>query len=90
MTVASGTFLSYDVNKRNDATSIGMDEKLLTPAQAAERLQVTERTVYQWLRQGKLPGHRLGRLWRIHPRDYDSFLKRTRQQYQSGTEVRRS
>ena len=71
-------------------TSMGMDEKLLTPAQAAERLQVTERTVYQWLRHGTLPGHRLGRLWRIHPRDFDSFLQSARRQGEFRSEVRRS
>ena len=32
--------------------------------QVAERLQVTERTVYGWLRRGKLPALKLGRLRR--------------------------
>ena len=43
------------------------DETLMTPAQVAQRLQVTERTVASWLRTGRLPGVKLGRLWRVHP-----------------------
>src|SRR2546428_7077332 len=55
-----------------------MDEKLLTPEQVAERLQVTERTVYGWLRRGKLPALKLGRLWRIRPEDLEAFLESAR------------
>lgn len=53
-------------------------EQLLTPAQVGERLQVTERTVYQWLRDRQLVGHKLGRLWRIRPEDLEELLDRTR------------
>ena len=55
-----------------------MKEQLLTPAQVGERLQVTERTVYQWLRNGRLVGFKLGRLWRIRPEDLEDFLDRAR------------
>ncbi len=53
-------------------------DQLLTPSQVAERFQVTDRTVYQWLRDGQLVGHKLGRLWRIRPEDLEDFLDRTR------------
>lgn len=52
-----------------------METKLLTPAEVAERLRVTERTVYMWLREAKLPGRKLGKLWRIRPEDLDTFLE---------------
>ena len=55
-----------------------MDEKLLTPEQVAKRLQVTERTVYGWLRRGGLPALKLGRLWRIRPEDLEAFLENAR------------
>jgi excisionase family DNA binding protein len=57
-----------------------MNEKLLTPEQVAERLQVTGRTVYAWLRSGTLPALKLGRLWRIRPEDLETFLERARAQ----------
>ena len=46
--------------------------------QVAERLQVTERTVYGWLRRGKLPALKLGRLRRIRPEDLEAFLESAR------------
>ena len=55
-----------------------MHEKLLTPEQVAERLQVTELTVYGWLRRGRLPALKLGRLWRIRQDDLEAFLENAR------------
>ena len=55
-----------------------MNEKLITPEQVAERLQVTERTVYGWMRRGKLPALKLRRLWRIRPEDLEGFLESAR------------
>ncbi len=55
-----------------------MNEKLLTPAQVAERLQITERTVYEWIRGGRLPALKLGRLWRIRQDELEAFLEGAR------------
>lgn len=49
-------------------------EKLLTPAQVAKRIQIQERTVTRWLRDGYLSGYKLGKEWRIAPDDLESFL----------------
>jgi excisionase family DNA binding protein len=49
---------------------------LLTPDDAAERLAVTGNVVRQWLREGKIKGVRLGRLWRIHPEALETFLEK--------------
>ncbi len=61
-----------------------LNEQLLTPAQVGERLQVTERTVYQWLRDGRLAGLKLGRLWRVRPEDLEAFLERSRTMGEEG------
>lgn len=50
------------------------DETLLTPEQVALRLQVTSRTVYDWLRHGRIRGLKIGRLWRVRPIDLNTFL----------------
>lgn len=50
------------------------EDKLLTPPQVAERLQVNERTVTQWLRKGHLRGFKIGKEWRISARDLEAFL----------------
>lgn len=37
----------------------------LTPEEAAKILRVDRRTVYEWLRSGKLKAVQFGRTWRI-------------------------
>ena len=51
-----------------------MTERAITPAQAAERLQVSVFTVQEWLREGRLKGFKAGRLWRIREADLDEFI----------------
>jgi excisionase family DNA binding protein len=48
-----------------------------TPEEVAGELRVTRRTVYEWLRTGRLPGLRAGRWWRIRPEDVAAFLRET-------------
>lgn len=48
--------------------------KLLKPEDAAARLAVTPKAVRAWLLQGKLPGIRLGRLWRIAEDKLEEFI----------------
>ncbi len=51
------------------------NEKLLTPTDVANRLQMNERTVTQWLRKGHLRGFKIGKEWRISPSDLEAFLE---------------
>ncbi len=51
-----------------------IEDKLLTPPQVAEHLQVNERTVTQWLRRGHLRGFKIGKEWRVSARDLENFL----------------
>lgn len=52
-----------------------MGDILLTPAQVAERLQVSPFTVMGWLRRGKLKGLKAGKFWRITEDDLKGFLE---------------
>ncbi len=54
-----------------------IEDKLLTPPQVAQRLQMNERTVTQWLRQGHLRGFKIGKEWRVSARDLDNFLEQS-------------
>jgi excisionase family DNA binding protein len=45
-----------------------------TVEQIAEQLQVTPRTVREWLRTKRLRGVRAGRQWRVRTADLDAFL----------------
>jgi excisionase family DNA binding protein len=52
-----------------------MDEHLLSPAQIAQRLQVSQYTAVKWMRQGRIPGARkLGKFWRLRPADLEAFI----------------
>ncbi len=49
-------------------------EPYYTPDEIAERLKITRRTIYQWLKQGRLKGVKLGDLWRVSESDLKAFL----------------
>jgi excisionase family DNA binding protein len=48
--------------------------QLLSPEQVAERLQVSRWTVMDYLRAGRIKGHKVGRLWRIKEQDLEAFI----------------
>lgn len=51
-----------------------MVEQLLTPEEAALQLGIAPRTIREWLRNGKLQGVKLGRLWRVRETDLKAFI----------------
>jgi excisionase family DNA binding protein len=46
-----------------------------TPEEVADRLKVSRRSVYEWLRSGKLRGLRAGQYWRVAEPDIVAFLE---------------
>jgi acetyl-CoA synthetase len=48
--------------------------ELLTPVQVSRHLQVNPETVLRWLRAERLPGKKIGKLWRISENDLNSFI----------------
>jgi excisionase family DNA binding protein len=57
-----------------------MDE-LLTTEQAAAILQLTPKTINDWLRAGKLMGCKIGRVWRVRQADLEAFIWASRMLY---------
>ena len=53
-----------------EATEIG---RLYTTKEVAELLKVTPRTVQDWIKSGKLPAMRYGRVLRIRAEDLAKF-----------------
>ena len=49
--------------------------EVYTVEQVAEKLSVGVYTIREWLRTGKLQGHKVGSLWRITSEDIDALLK---------------
>jgi excisionase family DNA binding protein len=40
-------------------------ERILTVDEAAKALHATNRTVYEWLKRGSIPGRKVGKTWLI-------------------------
>lgn len=49
-------------------------ERLLTKEEAAERLGLSPLTVGDMLRAGRLPGQKIGHVWRIREADLDAYI----------------
>lgn len=47
----------------------------LGPAEVAERLGTSQKTIYAWLRQGIIPGYKLGTTWLIIRDELKSTLR---------------
>jgi excisionase family DNA binding protein len=54
------------------------NDNLLTPEQVAAILQVHVLTIYSYIRRGKLDAVRLGRSYRIIPKDLTRFIESNR------------
>jgi len=50
-------------------------EKYFSPEQIADTLQVSRRTVYNWIQRGKLKAVKAGYVWRIPEGSLREFLK---------------
>ncbi len=58
-------------------TSPGNEEAVphwMSVQSAAAELEVTTRTIYRFINDGKLAAYRIGRVYRIRREDLDSFL----------------
>jgi PTS system nitrogen regulatory IIA component len=50
------------------------ENNLLDIRQVAAYLQINEATAYNWAQKGKLPGIKLGRVWRFRREDIETWL----------------
>lgn len=50
-------------------------DKLLTPEEVAEILQVTPKTIRQYITKGMLTAAKLGNVWRIDESDLKIFIE---------------
>lgn len=50
-------------------------QEMLTPEEVARKLKVSRRTIYLWLRQGRLKGVKVGDLWRIPESALREFIE---------------
>jgi len=51
--------------------------KVYTPAEVAESLKVSRRTVYRWIDSERLPAAKVGKGWRITEETLRNLLRQT-------------
>ncbi len=52
-----------------------MEERWLSVDEIAEHLGVKRDTVYKWITRKKMPGHKVGRLWKFQRSEIDIWVK---------------
>lgn len=55
------------------------EKKVYTVEEIQDILQVTKRTVYSYIKEGKLKAVKIGKYWRITDKALDEFLTPTNQ-----------
>lgn len=55
--------------------SVMAEEEMLTPAEVAKRLRLSEPTVLRMLRNGEIPGLKIGGSWRIYTHKFRAYLE---------------
>ena len=50
------------------------EDGLMDIRQVADYLQINEGTAYSWAQSGRLPGIKLGRIWRFRREDTEAWL----------------
>lgn len=49
-------------------------EKWLSVEEIADHLGISKETVYRWLEKGKIPAHRVGKLWKFRTSEVDTWV----------------
>ena len=49
-------------------------DELLTIAEVAEYLKLSQRTAWRWCKSGQLPAFKVGHQWRVTQRDLKRFI----------------
>jgi excisionase family DNA binding protein len=53
---------------------VTVTEKWLSVEEIADHLGISRETVYRWLENGKIPSHRIGKLWRFKTSEVDQWI----------------
>lgn len=52
-----------------------MAKEVMTVEEVAEYLRVTSYSIYEWAKAGKMPAAKVGRLWRFHREEIDTWVR---------------
>lgn len=66
--------LIIHARQRERMNEMREDEKLLTLKEALEYLRIGRTTLYKFIGESRIEGHKVGRLWRFYLGDLRSFV----------------
>lgn len=53
----------------------GFPDRWISVDEVAEYLGITRDTVYKWIARKRMPGHKIGRLWKFRRSEIDEWVK---------------
>ncbi len=53
-------------------------DRWLSVQEIAQYLGISKETVYRWLEKGKIPAHRVGKLWKFKTKEVDEWVMNDR------------
>jgi len=55
--------------------NLEVTDRWLSVQEIAQYLGISKETVYRWLDKGKIPAHRVGKLWKFKISEVDNWIK---------------
>jgi excisionase family DNA binding protein len=52
-----------------------MEDRWLSVDEIANHLGIKRDTVYKWISERQMPGHKIGRLWKFNKQEVDEWVK---------------
>lgn len=56
-----------------------MEDRWLSVDEIANHLGIKRDTVYKWISERQMPGHKIGRLWKFNKQEVDEWVVRVGQ-----------
>jgi excisionase family DNA binding protein len=54
---------------------VEMEDRWLSVAEMSKYLGVSSDTVYRWISERNMPGHKIGRLWKFRKEEVDEWMR---------------
>ena len=54
---------------------VDMEDRWLSVAEMSKYLGVSSDTVYRWISERNMPGHKIGRLWKFQKDEIDEWMR---------------
>lgn len=68
--------IPWDLTQAAQQENLFMAERWLSVEEIAAHLGVNRDTIYKWIERKKMPGHKVGRLWKFLASEIDSWVKK--------------